>query len=188
MSQSRTERLARAYGRYVAAPWQRTLAGSQRVAFVVYDKEIERSIRGQLGLFKQATLGAKHGWLLVDCTSWFANWMGREDYREAYFEEPSLLEPKIETEFRDHCAETLSAALEHAGDNDVVALLGVASLYGYVRVSELVRSVEPAVRGRLVVFFPGSVADNNFRLLDARDGWNYMAVAITADDLEMPLS
>lgn len=188
MSLSRTERLARAYERHVAAPWQRTLAGSQRVAFVVYDKEIERSIRGQLGLFEQATRGAEHGWALVDCTTWFADWLDREDYRDAYFEEPSLLEPKIETEFRDHCAQTLSAALEHAGENDVVAVLGVASLYGFVRVSELVRSVEPAVRGRLVVFFPGSVTGNNFRLLDARDGWNYMAAAITADDLEMPLS
>ncbi len=188
MTLSRTERLARAYERYVAAPWQRTLAGSQRVAFVVYDKEIERSIRGQLGLFKQATRRAEHGWELVDCTAWFADWMGREDYRHAYFKEPSLLEPKIATEFREHCARTLSAALEQAGENDVVAVLGVASLYGFVRVSELVRSVEPAIRGRLVVFFPGSVAGNNFRLLDARDGWNYMAVAITADDLEMPLS
>lgn len=188
MTLSRTERLARAYERYVTAPWQRTLAGSQRVAFVVYDKKIERSIRGQLDLFKQATRGAEHGWALVDCRTWFADWMGGEDYRQAYFEEPSLLEPKIEAEFREHCVRALSTALEHAGENDVVAVLGVASLYGFLRVSELVRSVEPAIWGRLVVFFPGSVAGNNFRLLDARDGWNYMAVAITADDLEMPLS
>lgn len=188
MTLSRTERLARAYERYVAAPWQRTLAGSQRVVFVVYDQEIERSIRAQLGLFEQATRDADHGWALVDCTAWFADWMSREEYREAYFEEHSLLEPKLETEFRSHSVFTLSAALEQAGENDVVALLGVASLYGFLRVSELVRSVEPAIRGRLVVFFPGSVAHNNFRLLDARDGWNYMAVAITADDLEMPLS
>ncbi len=188
MTLSRTERLARAWERYVAAPWQRTLAGSQRVAFVVYDKEIERSIRAQFRLFEWAAKGAGHGWTPVDCTSWFADWMAREEYREAYFEEDCLLEPKLETEFRDHCVRTLSAALEQAGENDVVAVLGVASLYGFLRVSELVRSVEPAIRGRLVVFFPGSVAGRSFRLLDARDGWNYMAVAITADDMEMPRS
>jgi hypothetical protein len=35
------------------------------------------------------------------------------------------------------------------------------------------------IRGRLVVFFPGEYEDNNYRLLDARDGWNYLAVPIT---------
>ena len=34
-------------------------------------------------------------------------------------------------------------------------------------------------RGRLVVFFPGQYEQNNYRLLDARDGWNYMAVPIS---------
>ena len=28
----------------------------------------------------------------------------------------------------------------------------------------------------------GEHADNNYRMLDARDGWNYMAVPITAHD------
>ena len=37
------------------------------------------------------------------------------------------------------------------------------------------------VPGRLVVFFPGSYEDNNYRLLDAYDGWGYLAVPITAD-------
>ena len=35
------------------------------------------------------------------------------------------------------------------------------------------------IRGRLVVFFPGHLERSNYRLLDARDGWNYMAVPIT---------
>ena len=35
--------------------------------------------------------------------------------------------------------------------------------------------------GRLLVFFPGEVEGNNYRLLDARDGWNYLATPITAD-------
>jgi hypothetical protein len=33
----------------------------------------------------------------------------------------------------------------------------------------------------LLVFFPGQFDNNNYRLLDARDGWNYLAVPITAD-------
>ena len=38
------------------------------------------------------------------------------------------------------------------------------------------------IRGRLLVFFPGVYEQNNYRLLDARDGWNYHAVPITASD------
>ena len=34
-------------------------------------------------------------------------------------------------------------------------------------------------RNRLVVFFPGSKDGTNYRLLNARDGWNYLAQAIT---------
>jgi len=40
--------------------------------------------------------------------------------------------------------------------------------------------VESSIRGRLLVFFPGEYENNNYRLLDARDGWNYLAVPITA--------
>jgi len=34
----------------------------------------------------------------------------------------------------------------------------------------------------LLVFFPGTKNDNNYRLLDARDGWNYLAQGITLHD------
>ena len=30
-----------------------------------------------------------------------------------------------------------------------------------------------------MLFFPGEFENNNYRLLDARDGWNYLAVPIT---------
>ena len=33
----------------------------------------------------------------------------------------------------------------------------------------------------LSIFFPGQYEQNNYRLLDARDGWNYLAVPITLD-------
>jgi hypothetical protein len=43
----------------------------------------------------------------------------------------------------------------------------------------VLKEVVKDIRGRLVVFFPGEYEDNNYRLLDARDGWNYLAVPIT---------
>ena len=68
---------------------------------------------------------------------------------------------KLEGEFREHVANRLRAELEAVGENGVVALLGVASLYGFLRVSEVIRTVEQSIRGRLVVFFPGTKNESN---------------------------
>jgi hypothetical protein len=175
----KVEELAAVYERHVSAPWQRTVSGAQRVMLVVYEKELERSLRARIGEFEQATRRSDHGWKLVDCTRWFAEWMAGDEYREAYFEDPELLGMKLAGEFRPHVAERLSSELDAADDDCVVAVLGVASLYGFLRVSELIRSVEQSIHGRLVVFFPGTKNENNYRLLDARDGWNYLAQGIT---------
>ena len=63
----------------------------------------------------------------------------------------------------------------------VVALSGVGTLFGLIKVKELVDALAPLIKGRLVIFFPGSYEGNNYRLLDGYDGWNYLAVPITAD-------
>lgn len=64
--------------------------------------------------------------------------------------------------------------------NSVVAVVGLASLFGLVRASDLFASVAPHIKGRLLAFFPGQHEGSNYRLLDARDGWNYLAVPISA--------
>jgi hypothetical protein len=69
----------------------------------------------------------------------------------------------------------------NVNDNTVVALKGVGSLFGLLKVKEVVDKFAPMVNGRLLVFFPGSYENNNYRLLDGYDGWNYHAVPITAD-------
>ena len=182
---SRLEKLARRFERHVLAPpWPRTLAGAQRVVFVVYPEDLERTLRARIAEFRQATEAADRGWTQTDCTRWFADWLGAEDeeYRDAWFESPDLLAPKLEAEFPDYAADRLGEALAASDENGVVALTGVASLYGFLRVSNLIRKVEPDIRGCLVVFFPGSKDGTNYRLLNARDGWNYLARAITLHD------
>ena len=72
-------------------------------------------------------------------------------------------------------------AAKSVDENFVVALQGVGSLFGFLKVKEVVDKLAPEVKGRLLVFFPGSYEDNNYRLLDGYDGWNYLAVPITAD-------
>jgi hypothetical protein len=48
----------------------------------------------------------------------------------------------------------------------------------------VVEGIKEAVQGRLLVFFPGEYYPENhsYRLLDARDGWNYLAVPLLAQD------
>jgi len=175
----RIEDLAERYGRHIATPWQRTVAGAQRVIILVYDKELERTFRARQGLFENETHGASHEWMVVDLTDAFATWMAAQEYRDAYFESPEDLTLKLETEFTEVVADRVRVVLQKAGENTVVGVLGIASLFGFTRFSQVLRLVERDIKGRLVVFFPGQFENNNYRLLDARDDWNYLAVPVT---------
>ena len=83
-------KLATIYGRHVSVPWQRTMAGAQRVMIVVYAKERERALRDRIGEFEEATRHAGHEWTLLDASAWFAEWMAKDDYRDAYFDIESI--------------------------------------------------------------------------------------------------
>lgn len=176
---SRIDELAHRYGQHIAIPWQRTLAGAQRVIMVVYEKELERNFRAKKGEFQQRTIGAGHTWFECDLTTAFATWMAVDEYREAYFESPEDIQMKLEDEFKASIVESIKFALKQAGEHGVVGVIGAASLFGFTRLSDVIRAVEPDIEGRLVVFFPGHKDGTNYRLLDARDGWNYLAVGIT---------
>jgi hypothetical protein len=177
----RIEELAERYGHHIATPWQRTIAGAQRVIVVVYDKELERTLRARKGAFENATRAAGHDWREIDLRGAFAEWMAAAEYREEYFAEPDDLQLKLDAEFAPFIADKVRAQLRspEITDDTVNALLGAGDLFGFTHVSQVLSLVERDVRGRLVVFFPGQVENNNYRLLDARDGWNYLAVPIT---------
>jgi hypothetical protein len=107
--------------------------------------------------------------------------MAADEYRDAYFAQPEDLSLKLDSEFPDYVAAELRRALNAptVTDNTVVAVLGVATLFGLARFSEVLLKIDRDIRGRLLVFFPGQLENNNYRLLDARDGWNYLAIPIT---------
>jgi hypothetical protein len=181
---SRLDRLIDRYAEHISTPWPDGLSGIERVIFIVYTPVDELKLRVYIDEFELRTREAGHGWRLIDLTDSFPRWMAAHRYREKYFRRPELLAGYAEgrlTELTAHLVEETGAQIGQAADNDVVAIAGVGALFGVSSVSKLVEQVAPAVRGRLVVFFPGEVEDNNYRLLDARDGWNYMAHAITGD-------
>jgi hypothetical protein len=177
----RIDELAVRYRSHVGAPWQRNLAGGQKIIFVVYPPTDERKLRARLDLFEMKTTATGHRYQLLDLTETFARWMADTDYRDVYFEKPEKLAMKLRSDFLQYAASRLREALlaEGVDEDTVVAVLGVAFLYGFTRVSLVLNEVAQDIRGRLVVFFPGEYEDNNYRLLNARDGWNYMAVPIT---------
>ncbi len=178
---SAVEELVNRYRNHIMAPWQHNLAVEQKAVFVVYPKTDERRLRARLGLFEEVTLRAGHELKLLDLTQVFAEWMVNLEYMETYFEEPENLTIPLESEFLFFVVEKIRQVLTDVDvdSNTVVAVYGVASLYGFTKVSQVFKEVAEDIRGRLVVFFPGEFENNNYRLLDARDGWNYLAIPIT---------
>ncbi len=179
---SRIHHLIKSYSKFIGIPWKDDSAAAQRVIFCVYNENEEKSLRAKVPEFGIVTSQKDHEWLEFDLTDTFANWIAGQKYAKSYFQNPELLGtllPKylqyikqiFETQLKDNSANT----------NTVVALKGVGSLFGFLKVKDMVDQLAPLVSGRLLVFFPGSYENNNYRLLDGYDGWNYLAVPITAD-------
>lgn len=171
----------RAFTRFVALPWRQDRSGSEKVWIVIYPPSEERRLRRRILEFSLAATAAGHGWQDVDLTPLFALWMAENPYREEYFNEPQTIHLAL-GDFATFVSGLVRGELEsaEADENTVVALIGAGSLFGLgpVRVSRLVEDVESAIRGRLLVFFPGERDGHNYRLLDARDGWSYLAIPI----------
>ena len=176
---SEIEDLLKRYEQYLKLPWDHRLAGAQKVWFARYDPAQERRLRLRIPEFETATVGAGRKWKLVDITDSFASWMADHEYRDAYFDKPEDMELAL-VDFTDSVAEQVRQALRQADvdDDTVVALLGLASLFGLTRVAEVIAKVDSEIPGRLLAFFPGQRDGPNWRLLNARDGFNYHAVPI----------
>lgn len=182
---SRVRDLVRAYDEFISLPWQEEMAASQRVIMCVYDEQDELKLRAIKEEFGIVTSQAGHQWLEYDLTDAFPKWLMSTPHAKKSFAMPNLFTSLLHT-FKNHIVEDfVSFSEKHKpGANHVVALTGVGSLFGYLKVKDLLDDLAPMVKGRLVVFFPGSYENNNYRLLDAYDGWNYLAVPITADNKE----
>ena len=187
---NRIDLLKKNYQRFCETSWDRNVSGAQRVWLAVYDKEDERKLRLRLGLFEEATNQSGHRWTAIDLTDAFANWMCGPDnleYADSYFESPDSLDNAKLGEFMHAVVARIRSALAALPEPDstVLAVYGIASLFGFLKISELLPLIEGSMKGRLLVFFPGVYEQNNYRLLDARDGWNYLAFPITASDVEV---
>ena len=172
--------LLRAFERFVALPWDAAVSGQEKVWFCIYEPRDEWRVRAEMTSFEIAARNAGHGWTVCDLSDALGEWLGSHEYRESYFMRPDLFGSACD-EFREAVAARVKACLRDGDTGTLVALTGVASLFGVASVAELVASVAGEIRGRLAVFFPGRRVENNYRILDARDGWNYLAVPIEGE-------
>lgn len=180
---NKLKRLLRSYSQYITIPWRPDAAAAQRVVFCVYDETDELQLRAKVEEFELATRQAGHDWACFDLTNAFPEWMQGEEYATSYFKEPELLNDLLPDELLGFIEKSFDAwaAKVPLTETTVVALMGVGSLFGFAKIKDCIDRLAPRVQGRLVVFFPGSYENNNYRLLDGYDGWNYLAVPITAD-------
>lgn len=180
---SRIEQLARKFEEHISLPWVQNLAPSERTIFVVYPKEEERRLRAKIELFQQACTRSGHGWKLVILDKVFPEWMASQDYASEYFSYPEDLRQKLDSDFTAHVAAEIGKVIASSTPNDAVAVLGTGTLFGLAHVSAVLKRLEADIPGRLILFFPGSYNKNLFRLLDARDGWGYMSLPITLNEV-----
>ena len=169
---SRVNRLLEAYSQHISIPWRDDAAPSQRVIFCVYRETDELRLRAKVEEFELSTQQVGHDWALFNLTNSFADWLGGQRYAKSYYEKPEKLKALL-PRYLDYLQKEFQTFLQanNVQKDTVVALLGVGSLFGFHKVKGVVDRLAPLVPGRLVVFFPGSYEENNYRLLDGYDGW-----------------
>jgi hypothetical protein len=144
-----------------------------------YEQALERRIRSRTPEFEATTRRHGKGWFAVDLAALVAPWFAAHPLFEGLVERPDE-QLGLLREFADHVVETVRKSVAATGPSDLLALLDAAALFGLMRISTLIERAAPAIPGRLLVFFPGRYEGNSYRLLDARDGWNYRATPIPA--------
>ena len=179
---SKIKRLIKSYSNFIAIPWRDDVAAAQRVIFCVYNEADELTLRAKIDEFELVTKESSHEWVVFDFTDTFADWFANQRYAKSYFKKPELISTLL-PKYLEFITQEFEIFLQAkaVNENTVVALKGVGSLFGFIKVKKVVDTFAPLVKGRLLVFFPGSHENNNYRLLDGYDGWNYLAVPITAD-------
>jgi hypothetical protein len=87
---------------------------------------------------------------------------------------------QLETDFKQEAIRYLTQQIQPADEHTLVALRDVSALFGFARLNEVLRGATNTFKGRMLVFFPGEFQQYQYRLLDARDGWSYLARPIVA--------
>ena len=178
---TRIDLLVEVFEKVVKEPWSASLAGPQRIWFLVYDPAEQRKVELRLGDFETAALRAGKKWKCISLKHCFPSWMANHEYKEIYFSNPEYIVDQLEAEFIPFAIEFLKNELKKIDQDEdtLIALKDVSAIFGFARLSEILKSCDKDFKGRLLIFFPGEFEHNHYRLMDARDGWDYLARPIT---------
>lgn len=179
---TRIDDLVNNYEKVLKEPWTNKLSGQEKVWFLVYDPSEQRKVALRVSDFERITRKNNKNWSEIDLQYCFPNWMKDHEYRNAYFVDPEAIQDQIECDFKEYIVNYISQIIKGVKDleNTVVAINNVSSLFGFLKLSDVLSEIYPLNKGRILIFFPGEYHNNHFRLMDARDGWSYLARPITA--------
>lgn len=178
---SRIDQLIEAFDKVIQEPWSSALSGQERIWFLVYDPAESRKVELRYDDFAAITQKNGKKWKSISLKKCFPTWMCEHDYRDDYFARPAYIVDQLEAEFIPFAINYLKQELQSLGQDEhtLVALKDVSSLFGFARLSEILKPCDKDIKGRLLIFFPGEFEHNHYRMLDARDGWDYLARPIT---------
>lgn len=178
---TRIDLLLEAYEKVLNEPWASALSGQERIWFLVYDPAEQRKVELRIGDFETLAIKAGKKWKSISLKNCFPSWMANHEYNEDYFNNPEFILDQLEAEFIPFAIQFLKNELNNIEQDEftLIALKDVSALFGFARLSEILKSSVRDIKGRLLIFFPGEFEHNHYRLLDARDGWDYLARPIT---------
>ena len=178
---SKTDVLINNYEKVVREPWNPNLSGQEKVWFLVYDPTEQRKVMFRLGDFERVTRKHKRDWLHVSLADAFPLWMAEHEYREEYFQSPAEIQDQVETGFKEFVVERIKKTIIGAPniENTVLTITDANALFGFIKLSDVLNDLYAYNKGRMLIFFPGEYQNNHYRLMDARDGWSYLARPIT---------
>jgi hypothetical protein len=182
---SRIDQLIESYRTHIEMPLRPGLAAPQRVWFAMYPASDERRLVNRIEEFEIITKQAGHLWVRIDLKGKFAEWINSIDpeEREDWFKNPDDVDLYAKTEWKQLLTEFCISEMARATipGKTIFALTGLMELYDYLHVSDVLEGLESSFSGYLLVFFPGEREGNIYRFLDARVGWNYLAVPILSE-------
>jgi hypothetical protein len=172
---SKVNQLIEKFESIIKEPWSTGLSGQEKVWFLIFDPIDLRKVHFKLGEFEMATKNANRDWLSISLNDSFTNWLSQHDYKESFFEEPQYISDALQEEFREYIILEINEKLEENSENTLLVLKDASAIFGFIKLSEIVQDLSNKIKGRLMVLFPGEFTNNQYRLMDARDGWDYLA-------------
>lgn len=173
---SKINQLLTEFKKIIKEPWPRGLSGQEKVWFLIFEPSDLRKMHFKLGEFEIVAKNANRKWHLVSLNNYFSEWLSNHDYKDAFFEEPEDISDALQEDFKEYILSRFELDLgKKTDENTLCVLKDVSAVFGFIKLSEIINAISKKIPGRLMVLFPGEYANNQYRLMDARDGWDYLA-------------